>query len=460
MAKSSGTLDKWRDYFRTASSDIFDIIEHAVMVAAADCPKEFKLRRDRIAEMLFTCKVTRCFGCEKVELAVPIAANDDEEKLKSKNEFGGGLEAGASKESKTHSSIDHHVEMNVNQVSNYSYGEAEALTEEIEEETQTFGEVMRIKDIIDNSQAESAELYECLRRLQLMALSVETLKATEIGKSVNSLRKLNSKDIRHLSRTLIEEWKALVDEWVNATAAFTGTESTPESVKPSVVDQEEEGLPSPPLDDLAFFSAQTTSIELSQFFDGMDDDGNPRNSGEFNENRGNGRKPSLDNQNIPVQKKQSADCFGAAPKERKGEQQKRQEAITPKQTAVVKPNKPSGGDSGPRRPIKPSSEQKLKINEMNFQQKSDKGTIQKRPVLSQQNKLRRSDEDAVQVKLEATKRKLQERYQEAENAKRQRTIQVMELQDIPKKAPNQGLGLKNPHTRPGNNSRQWANGRR
>ncbi|XP_055808174.1 probable mediator of RNA polymerase II transcription subunit 26b [Solanum dulcamara] len=458
MAKSSGTLDKWRDYFRTANSDIFDIIEYAVMVAAVDCPKEFKLRRDRIAEMLFTCKFSMCFGCEKVELAVPIAAaNDDEGKIKSKNEFG------VSKESKANSSIDidhHDVEMNANQVSNYSYGEAEALTEEMEEETQTFGEVMRIKDIIDNNQAESAELFECLRRLQLMALSVETLKATEIGKSVNSLRKHNSKDIRHLSRTLIEDWKVLVDEWVNATAAFTGNESTPESMKASVVDQDEEGLPSPPLDDLAFFSAQTTSMELSQFFDGMDDDGNPRNSGGINVNRGNGRKPSLGNQNIPVRKKQSADCFDASPKERKGEQQKKQEAVIKKQTAVTKPNKPSGGESGPGRPIKPALEQKLKINEMNFQQKSDKGTIQKRPVPSQQNKLKCSDEDAVQVKLEATKRKLQERYQEAENAKRQRTIQVMELHDLPKKGPNQGLGLKNAHMRPGNNNRHWSNGRR
>ncbi|XP_009613484.1 putative mediator of RNA polymerase II transcription subunit 26b [Nicotiana tabacum] len=461
MAKSFGTLDKWRDYFRTANSDIFDIIEHAVMVAATDCPKEFKLRRDKIAEMLFTCKVTRCFGCDKVELAVPLA-NDDEGKNKNKSDFGGGFEAaGGSKESKANSSIDHHIELNVNQVSNYSYGEAEALTEVIEEETQTLGEVLRIKDIIDNNQHESAEVYECLRRLQLMALSVETLKATEIGKSVNALRKHSSKDIRHLSRTLIEDWKVLVDEWVNATAAFTGTESTPESMKVSVVDQEEEGLPSPPLDDLAFFAAQTTSMELSQFFDGMDDDGNPRNSGEFNENRGNGRKLSLDNQNNPVRKKQSADFFDAAPKESKGEQQKKQEAVIKKQTPVMRPNKPSGGDSGPGRPIKPVSEQKLKMSEMNFQQKSDKGTVQKRPVPSQLNKLRHSDEDAVQVKLEATKRKLQERYQEAENAKRQRTIQVMELHDIPKQGiSNQGLGLKNPHMRPGNNNRHWANGRR
>lgn len=111
----------------------------------------------------------------------------------------------------------------------------------------------------------------------------------------------------------------------------------------------------------------------------------PRNSGGFNVNRGNGRKPSLGNQNIPLQKKQSADCFNASPKENKGEQQKKQEAVIKKQTTVAKPTKPSGGESGPGRPTKPALEQKLKVNEMNFQQKSDKGTIQKRPVASQQN---------------------------------------------------------------------------
>ena len=41
-----------------------------------------------------------------------------------------------------------------------------------------------------------------------------------------------------------------------------GAEGTPESVNPSVVDEEEEGLPSPPLDEV-FFATQTT-MELSQ----------------------------------------------------------------------------------------------------------------------------------------------------------------------------------------------------
>lgn len=44
-----------------------------------------------------------------------------------------------------------------------------------------------------------------------------------------------------------------------------GAEGTPDSVNPSVVD-EEEGLPSPPLDELAFFAGPSAGIELSQVF--------------------------------------------------------------------------------------------------------------------------------------------------------------------------------------------------
>ncbi|MCD7471555.1 putative mediator of RNA polymerase II transcription subunit 26a [Datura stramonium] len=73
MNRISVKLNKWREYFRSANSDIFDIIEYAVMVAAVDHPKEFQLKRDRIAELLFTCKVTRGFDCDKIELAVPNA---------------------------------------------------------------------------------------------------------------------------------------------------------------------------------------------------------------------------------------------------------------------------------------------------------------------------------------------------------------------------------------------------
>lgn len=424
MGKSSETIDKWRDYFASANSDIFGIIEHALMVAAMDYPQEFKMRRDGIAEILFTCKVTKCSGCNKVEMALP---GGDEEDHDGKCKMAGLDRESGSKESKANDRRVQQMEMNVKQTSNYSYGDAEALTDEIEEETLTVGEVLRIKKVLDNYEDESESiLFDSLRRLQLMGLSMETLKETEIGKSVKCLRKHGSKRISHLVQTLIKDWMVMVDEWVSATTALT--ESTPESGKTSTVveeDEEEEGLPSPPLDEGAFFT--TASMELSQFFDGMDFDGNPQNSGEFK------------NRYIPPFRKQQLNgrAPNAAPRDLKNEPLKKQEEVVmKKQASESKPNKHSSSSSS-------------SIVEQKSQQKVDKSKLQNRAVAPQQNNFKTTDDDSVQKKLEVTKRKLQERYQEAANAKKQRTIQVMELHDIPK----QGHAVhKNQHAKAGNHS--------
>ncbi|EPS74305.1 hypothetical protein M569_00448, partial [Genlisea aurea] len=248
MANDFTALDKWRAYFRTSDSDIFSIIEYAIMVAASDCPYEFRLKRDRIAELLFSHNSKKCYRCEKIQSDFPRSdgdSNRSEEKCKS---------AIATKNSKMSSfSTDDKVVMVNNKI---SHGEAEALTDELEEEYQFRGEVLRIKQIIDNYREESdSSLFDSLRKLQLMPMNVEILKSTEIGKSVNAVRKHGLKEIRSLSRALIESWKVMVDSWVGSAAAT-------ESVKKRA-EEDEEG---------ALFAAPV-SMELSQFFDGMDDDG-------------------------------------------------------------------------------------------------------------------------------------------------------------------------------------------
>eukprot|EP01018_Ginkgo_biloba_P015147 Gb_19376 [translate_table: standard] len=79
--------------------------------------------------------------------------------------------------------------------SNYSYEEVELLEEEIEEESLVLSEVYRIKEILAKPGKSTNIIFESLRRLELMQLSVEILKAIEVGKLVNSLRRHNSKEI-------------------------------------------------------------------------------------------------------------------------------------------------------------------------------------------------------------------------------------------------------------------------
>ncbi|KAL4394206.1 hypothetical protein S245_004933 [Arachis hypogaea] len=446
---SAASQDHWRSYFRKANSDIFSIIDNAITVAASDCPKECRLRRDAIAELLFSCRLARCRGCDRVELAVDGGSGKDD--------CGGGggggrrsgeseVETGGSKESKVNSSRDDRGEVNVQIVSNYSYGEAEALTDEIEEQSLYADEVFRIRQVLLNSQEESdSVIFESLRRLQLMELTVDLLKATEIGKAVTPLRKHGSRDIRQLARTLIDGWKVMVDEWVKATTPITGSEGTPDSVKPSTVD-EEEGLPSPPMDEGAFFATQAGSMELSQFFDGMDDYGNPQQSGEFIKNRESGRRASLDNQHIVEMKIQAS--ANDTNTDIKGQQAMKHES-------TVKLTKLVNTDSGPGRPPKTTMQIKGTVKQK-MPQKIETSVIPKQPQASNQDKSKPSDDSSLKVKLEAAKRKLQERYQQAENAKRQRTVQVMELHDLPKQA----VAHRNPHVKPGMHKRKLNNGRR
>ncbi|KAG2334757.1 hypothetical protein Bca52824_005937 [Brassica carinata] len=398
--QSAASLDRWRDYLRRGGSDIFEIIDHAIMVAATDCPIKFKSRRDKIAELLFSCRVTRCTGCHHhhSELSLP---GDDEA-------------VDGSKESKANSSRGENSHIN-QIVGCYSYDdEAEALSDAIEEFSMVSKEVVRIKEIFLDKEDESV-IVESLRKLKLMSLDVDVLKSTEIGKAVNGLRKHGSDKIRQLAKTLIAEWKELVDQWVNTTKEIVGADGTPESANLSVVDEEEE-FPSLPYG-VDIFTPEANGFEMlnGDFFDSLDFDGNPWNSGEYNTSREDQRRPQMRIQEASFRS--------------------------------IKP--PSSAD-GTRRPLKQNTEQKFK-NDMVSLHKSENPMIQRRKP--PQEKLKGLDADA---KFEFAKRKLQESYQQHDKAKKQRTIQVLET--IPKQGG--GAAQKPQLKRPGMNNRSWSNGRK
>lgn len=455
MTKSGGPgggrrLDYWRNLF--ANTNIFDVIKNSILIAASDCPKEFEVQRDRIAQTLFTCRPARCLGCNKVELHLAGGDVEDEDCVFKDGSGEGGSEdireegvvsdGSGGKESKVNSSATDDL------IGNCSYDEVEALTEEIMEENQIMTEVYRIKEILTNKTDESdAMLYESLRRIQLMRLSVEILEETEIGKVVNNLRRHRSKEIQHLVRTVIEEWKELVSDWVKVEPVRQ--EPTPESMNPTRFDDDSDyGLLSPPLDEGAFITAaHTTSMEFSKFFDGMDNDGNLLVNDEGKGGNLMGINSSLHQSRISEdgsgdytrsrrlvgkQKRLQEADYGGSNQQKKG-----QEASV--RTKPPKYNGGGNGGSGPSSMSEPKKRQNLSHCFASTPSiKSDKANlakkVQKKPLMAPvENTMKSSDDNCVRTKIEVAKRRIQERYLEADNAKKQRTIRVLEFEDLPKR---------------------------
>ncbi|KAL6988059.1 hypothetical protein U1Q18_013806 [Sarracenia purpurea var. burkii] len=233
------------------------------------------------------------------------------------------------------------------------------------------------------------------------------------------------------------DWRKEVDEWVNASSVveddkLEGTENFIDYVNPSLID-DGLGLPLPPMDVGALFTSQISRIELSQFFDGMDDDGNPKSGEEFIENRDNGRKHSLDNHDMRKQKSHLPKDANMSVKDT---------GVTLKRESVAKSTRWPNNESGSRRLPKLDLEKKL-VDERKVNQNSDMNIIQKRPSASRHEKFKFSEEVSVEDKIEAARKKLHEGYQQAENAKKRRTIQFVDVHELPK----QGLPKKNPYCR-------------
>ena len=141
MAESSSTtsLDYWRKFFNCANADIFQVIKYAILVASADCPAEFLSWRDQITEILYTCWSMQC-SSDQAELQTPEGVAEDDE---------------ISEESKSSSSEENEPTISNEQSTSYrreysNLDEFEALNDEIEEEQQTVGEVLRIKGLLTN----------------------------------------------------------------------------------------------------------------------------------------------------------------------------------------------------------------------------------------------------------------------------------------------------------------------
>ncbi|KAF0911937.1 hypothetical protein E2562_012752 [Oryza meyeriana var. granulata] len=250
MAAPPPSLDYWRGFFSGARASIFDAIDAAIRVAAADHPDALRARRDAIAERLYTALVVLPPPAQAPGplVVAEVATRPDRRFLPPE---GAGSVPSLCSSDRAEAITD-------------DDGTAAAAGASGDCHDHVAAEAFRVKAALSNAQEKTeAELLELLRSLQQLEFTVDTIRVTEIGTAVKPLRKHSSKQIRQLVRSLIDGWKAIVNDWVNNGGAIVVTDHTPQSMDGSCLEQEG-GLPSPPMDEAALFATPCTSIQLSE----------------------------------------------------------------------------------------------------------------------------------------------------------------------------------------------------
>ncbi|XP_062213417.1 probable mediator of RNA polymerase II transcription subunit 26c [Phragmites australis] len=437
MGPPPPSLDYWRCFFRGAHASIFDAIDAAIRVAAADHPDGLRARRDVIAERLYTALISLP-PAEAPGLpapgpplthqllpegagSVPSLCSSDRTEAVTDDSRGGGAGAGPRNNS----------------------------------DDPVVADAFRVKAALSSTQEKSeAELLGLLGRLRQLEFTVDAIMATETGMAVEPLRKHRSKQIRQLVRSLTEGWKTTVNECVSHGGSIV--DHTPQSLDTSCLEQEEGGLPAPPMDEAALFATPCTSIRLSEFFDEMDDDGNIRSDAKERRQCYPANQESVNKQSPMDQ------CYDPEQNWRLDQSAVKQSqpnepfnCETRQQSNTGEQGKPSSAAFGLGRPqmlhleLKGSEMRAKQQRDISVAQRKPKPTMPNRPsTLHDESSVRAKLELAKDAKLEAAKRKLQEGYQEFNNAKKQRTIRMVDPQDLPKQG-NQNLQLNG---KPRNNS--------
>lgn len=400
-------MERWRLFFDAAGVDLWKICELALAIAYRDDPQDFAAKRDSFAQKLFAPEKLDFRLCE-LDAPKPI-----------------GNREGANSKSVIEDGVGSVVECR--HAASATYDEAEALTEELEEEILSRRDVLDMKEALRDPYQSEREIFNALRRLELMHLSFDVLKETEIGKVVNSLRKHSSKRVATLAKRLVRDWKELVHACcrsaVDVAAAATAELADATASASVVVNEEEYGLPSPPMDEAALLGAPTSAVEMFQFWDLMDDVTSATGS-VYSES------PPEDN----AQFKREPDSQIEIREEQR---------IAKELNTTVTANGPNVKDSlkrrhnGAQRSLDKESVVPKPSNHGVLERRIEAGTHQTMSTLKPAVNSSFSNE-----KIEAAKRNLRENHEREEYAKRQRTIQLLDLDDLPKGGPGRA---KNSH---------------
>nr|CAB3495840.1 unnamed protein product [Digitaria exilis] len=258
-------------------------------------------------------------------------------------------------------------------------------------------EAFRVKAALSNAHEKSdAELLELLQRLRQLEFTVDAIRATEIGMAVKPLRKHASKQIRQLI-TRPNQWMHLA--WIRKNGVYL---PLPWTRLPYLRTDAKEC--NPPNQD----SVKKQS-PMGQWYD-------PEQNWKLDQSA--------------MKRSQPNDPFNWQ---------------TRQQSNSVAQGKPSNAAFGPGRPQMMHLEPKH--SEMRSKQKQDVSVPQRIPKPTMPKPSPRRDENSVRAKLELAK----EAKLEATKPKKQRTVQMVDPQDLPKQG-NRNLAL-NGKARNSNNIR-------
>nr|XP_018675368.1 PREDICTED: probable mediator of RNA polymerase II transcription subunit 26c isoform X3 [Musa acuminata subsp. malaccensis] len=324
-----------RRLLRSSDVDLWDLIETAVAVAAADRPEELRARRDGIVERLYAPPADRCRDCGPPARSQPR-----------------GEEKGSSSPAMKREAAPPPTPPSPEPVDEDEEEEAEAEAEE-EDDLKSYDRsidaatrrILAIKESLEHPDQSEDSLISLLQDLADMDITFKSLQETDIGRHVNGLRKHPSNEVRGLVKHLVRKWKDLVEEWVKSNSPGD------QSASPAIIDGE-----------------SPQQIPRKNFQNGLQ-----------TPERGNTPHSHTDG-------------FSSSEAKVKANPPRR-EAPPTKPNAHVATALPSAP------PPKPKEE--------------------KDGLLDPE-------------RLASARRRLHENYQEAQNAKKQRTIQVMDIHEIPK----------------------------
>ncbi|XP_028779048.1 probable mediator of RNA polymerase II transcription subunit 26a [Neltuma alba] len=234
------SLEEWRKYFESGNCSIYRIIFNAIRIAALDDPEEFKLRRNKIVERLYSCQFTGLCAA-----AALITERDIHSTIKQVFQH-------------CENACAHHKSTKV--VDDSAVGGATATDQQAnepgnndEDEDETVRCVLQIRDELESNELTDSEIYGSLKKLQLVVQSVFVMEATKIGKTISNLRRHRTKEISLLATIMADQWKSKIVEFVDNKTAGTTAEKSKNPVPRFVLDEwrefpSVEYVPQPPVE--------------------------------------------------------------------------------------------------------------------------------------------------------------------------------------------------------------------